>query len=464
MVSIPTASPVPGSATSLSQLDHLLDNPVFAGGAGLAGIGALAAFGRRGVVTCAHAMRKRLLVNVEISRQDPAYPWVLAWLGQPRAEASGFIASRITRIHNLSVSTLMERTPTGGAGTAHFYLQPGYGRHIIRTHGAYIAVSRERHSTANMNTGEPHETVLMTTLWSSRGVFESVFAEAHALAIQASEGRTRVFAARGVDWVPLGEPRRKRPLKSVILDKDVAERISGDVKDFLARQQWYTDRGIPYRRGYLLYGPPGSGKSSFIQALAGELDYDIAMINLSEIGMTNDKLAYLMTKMPPRTLLLLEDADVAFANRMVTDNEGYSGATVTFSGLLNALDGLAAKDERIAFLTTNFIENLDDALIRPGRVDQMVYVGNATRYQAMTIWERFYGDVDVDSAGKESFLAKLEGLGLFSDDTAKQTSMAAIQGLFLLHKDNFEGAIEAAEGLVPKKFGSATTRSSVGSI
>ncbi|KAL1891808.1 Complex III assembly protein translocase and chaperone [Ceratocystis pirilliformis] len=464
MASLPPNAPSPGSPSSFLQLDHLLDNPVFAGGAGLAGIGAIAAFGRRGIVSGAHALRRRLLVNVEISRQDPAYPWVLAWLGQPRAETTGFISSRITRIHNLSVATSLERTPTGGAGAAHFYLQPGYGRHIIQAHGAYIAVNRERHSTANMNTGEPHETVLLTTLWSSRGVFESVFAEAHSLAVKASEGKTRVFAARGVDWVPLGEPRRKRPLKSVILDENVAESISSDIRDFLSRQQWYTDRGIPYRRGYLLYGPPGSGKSSFIQALAGELDYDIALVNLGEIGMTNDKLAYLMTKMPPRSLLLLEDADVAFANRMATDSDGYSGTTVTFSGLLNALDGLAAKDERIAFLTTNFIQHLDDALIRPGRVDQMAYIGNATQYQAKTIWERFYGDVDTDGTGKERFLSKLESLDLFSKDTTRQTSMAAIQGLFLLHKDNFEGVIEAADSLVPKKFGSDTTRPSVGSM
>ncbi|KKA26129.1 hypothetical protein TD95_004827 [Thielaviopsis punctulata] len=458
------ASQPPTSAAGFLQLDHLFDNPVFAGGAGLAGLGALAAFGRRGVVAGAHALRRRMLVNVEISRQDPAYPWILAWLGQPRAEATGFIASRLTRIHNLSVATTLERTTTGGTGAAHFFLQPGYGRHIIKAHGAYIAVSRERHSTANMNTGEPHETVLLTTLWSSRGVFEAVFAEAHALAIRASEGKTCVFAARGVDWVPLGEPRRKRPLKSVILDENVAERVTRDVKDFLARQQWYTDRGIPYRRGYLLYGPPGSGKSSFIQALAGELDYNIAMINLGEMGMTNDKLAYLMTKMPPRTLLLLEDADVAFANRMATESDGYAGATVTFSGLLNALDGLAAKDERIAFLTTNFIEHLDDALIRPGRVDQMVYVGNATKYQASTIWERFYGDVDTDGSGRTRFVEKLDKLGLFGEDKTKQTSMAAIQGLFLLHKDNFEGAIEMADCLVPRKFGADTTRSSVGSL
>ncbi|KAG3177051.1 hypothetical protein PC129_g25529, partial [Phytophthora cactorum] len=138
-----------------------------------------------------------------------------------------------------------------------------------------------------------------------------------------------------MDWVPLGDPRKKRPLASVILDEGVKEAVVDDVNDFMERQQWYVDRGIPYRRGYLLFGPPGSGKTSFIQALAGELDFSVAMINLSEMGMTDDKLAYLLTKLPKRSLLLLEDADAAFINRRQRESDGYNGATVTFSGLLN---------------------------------------------------------------------------------------------------------------------------------
>ncbi|KAK2031987.1 hypothetical protein LX32DRAFT_636789 [Colletotrichum zoysiae] len=381
----PTASTAASASASVLSLDALFNNPLFAGGIGLASLGAAAAFARKGVVVAAGAARRRLLVNVEISKQDPAYPWILAWLSQPRAPA-GFVASRITRIHNLSVSTTTTSSPQRGAAAgptnAHFFLQPGYGRHVVKHGGAYIAVNREKHSTANMNTGEPHEIVQLTTLWAHRHVFEDIFGEAHALAAKANEGKTVVYAARGMEWAPLGDPRKKRPLGSVILDEGVKEGIVDDVRDFLGRQQWYVDRGIPYRRGYLLFGPPGSGKSSFIQSLAGELDFSVAMINLSEMGMTDDKLAYLLTKLPRRSILLLEDADSAFVNRRQRDADGYSGASVTFSGLLNALDGLAAGEERIAFLTTNHIERLDPALIRPGRVDMTVRIGEATRHQA----------------------------------------------------------------------------------
>ena len=71
--------------------------------------------------------------------------------------------------------------------------------------------------------------------------------------------------------------------------------------------------------------------------------FDIAVAStIPPFGMTDDKLSYLLTKLPPRSVLLLEDADAAFRNRRQVDADGYSGGTVTFSGLLNALDGVAA--------------------------------------------------------------------------------------------------------------------------
>ncbi|KAK4449311.1 P-loop containing nucleoside triphosphate hydrolase protein [Podospora aff. communis PSN243] len=366
-------------------------------------------------------------------------------------------------MRKLAVSTTTRSiNPGGPAGEgrihADFRVQPGYGRHVIRHKpGVYIAVSREKASTTNTSTGEPHETLTLTLLWPHRHVLGEVFTKAHALATSFQEGKTVVYCARRMEWQPLGKPRLKRKLGSVILDEGVKERIVGDVKEFLAAQQWYTDRGVPYRRGYLLYGPPGTGKTSFIQALAGELDYSVAMVNLSEVGITDDLLAQLLTQLPEKSLLLLEDVDAAFQNRRQRDSDGYTGNTVTFSGLLNALDGLAAGEDRIAFLTTNHIDRLDPALIRPGRVDMMMRIGEATRYQAAKMWNRYYGDIDKDGSGCQRFLERLEELGLFGQSKnpnvpARHTSTAAIQGLFQFNKGDMEGAINMAEGLIPREF------------
>jgi chaperone BCS1 len=362
------------------------------------------------------------------------------------AEEKGVIASLIRRfiprMHHLQIQTAKLQQPDGSAHT-HFSLVPGPGKHIIRYRNAFIAVNRQREKSFDLATGTPFETVTLTTLYSHRHVFDDLFTEAHQLAARMQEGKTVIYTAWGTKWEEFGQPKRKRPLESVVLEEGVKERIVDDIQTFLQGRTWYLDRGIPYRRGYLLYGPPGTGKSSFIQALAGELDFNIAILNVSERGLTDDKLNHLLTKVPQRTIVLLEDADAAFVNRRQTDDEGYSGATVTFSGLLNALDGVASAEERIIFLTTNHIERLDEALVRPGRIDMTVRLGEATAYQIERLWDRFYAEDDPEGVMKARFMQRASELNLVG-----RTSTAALQGLFVYNKGNMEGAIAMAQDLV----------------
>ena len=83
--------------------------------------------------------------------------------------------------------------------------------------------------------------------------------------------------------------------------------------------------GIPYRRGYLLHGPPGCGKSSFITALAGELGFSICVLNLSERGLSDDRLHHLLAVAPTETIILLEDVDAAFVSREDTAQVSHRG-------------------------------------------------------------------------------------------------------------------------------------------
>ncbi|KAF2007133.1 hypothetical protein P154DRAFT_455140 [Amniculicola lignicola CBS 123094] len=400
-----------------------------------------------------------MLVDLEITGRDQAYPWLLQWMtafhraqhgGAPPSTAISstpkhrLLASLIRRfrprLHHLQVQTFQPQN--GPSHAAHFSFVPGQGQHILQYGGALILVQRQREKTMNISTGDPFETITLTTLYSHRSVFEDIFAEAHQLYQQMQEGKTVIYNSMGPSWQPFGDPKRKRPLESVVLERGVKEKIVEDVQAFLAARTWYLDRGIPYRRGYLLYGPPGTGKSSFIQALAGHLDFNIAILNVSERGLTDDRLNHLLTKVPPRTIVLLEDVDVAFLNRKQAGSDGYAGATVTFSGLLNALDGVASAEERIIFLTTNHVERLDEALIRPGRVDMTVRLGEATEYQIEQIWDRFYAEIDVGGEAKQRFLAKVRKLRLID-----VVSTASLQGLFLYNKENAQGAIDMVEGL-----------------
>lgn len=191
--------------------------------------------------------------------------------------------------------------------------------------------------------GTPWETVTLTTLSRDRSLFPHLLSEARDLAMRGQEGKLVIHTAWGIEWKPFGQPRQKRPLQSVVLDNGVGEKIEDDVKAFLGRRQWYADRGlpnpllryrklkrfyvlgivgIPYRRGYLLHGPPGSGKTSFIQALAGSLGYDICLLNLSERGLADDKLNHLLSNAPERSFVLIEDVDAAFNKRVQTSEDG----------------------------------------------------------------------------------------------------------------------------------------------
>ena len=116
----------------------------------------------------------------------------------------------------------------------------------------------------DLNTGKPWEKVVMMTLGNNTKLFEDILLEAYQYASQQEEGKLIVYTNWGTEWRPFGYPRRRRPLDSVILDEGISQRIYEDVLKWKESASWYMDKGIPYRRGYLLYGPPGSGKTSYI--------------------------------------------------------------------------------------------------------------------------------------------------------------------------------------------------------
>lgn len=436
-----------GSKTSFFS-DLIADNPIFSGGLGLMVFGGAIAMVRRGAKVAASTAQRRLLISLEIPSKDRAHPWFLHWMAaQARAQSmrqrgllgkqqkeglvdflglrdgsaeripssaekakdnvadplmiasSGSSVSPVRILsHELSVETnytphASASTPNAQAaerGQARFSLVPGPGTHWFRYRGVWMRLTRERDGKmVDLSTGAPWETVTLTTLFAYAHLFPQLLDEARQLALSSTEGKTVIYTSWGPEWRPFGQPRRTRELSSVVLGKGKKEAIVSDVKRFMDRDRWYAERGIPYRRGYLLHGAPGSGKSSFITALAGHLDFNICLLNLSERGLTDDKLNHLLSNAPDRSILLLEDVDAAFLGRQQAAEDGYQ-ASVTFSGLLNALDGVASGESRIIFMTTNHIEKLDPALIRPGRVDMIAELGDAEREQVEELMVRFY--------------------------------------------------------------------------
>ncbi|KAI0033944.1 P-loop containing nucleoside triphosphate hydrolase protein [Vararia minispora EC-137] len=270
-------------------------------------------------------------------------------------------------------------------------------------------------------------TLNVTILSRDRTILDSLIRDAKRAWLSARQDKIDLYANEGLsgDW-RFVTSRPQRPLHSIVLDAGVKELILDDALDFLRSKQWYADRGIPFRRGYLLYGAPGSGKTSIIHSLAGELGLDIYIVSLSKAGLDDSTLNQLISNLPERCIALMEDIDAAFTHGLARDATGMDGedmrmrearrrergedaedaededqqdnttkadvttTRVTLSGLLNALDGVSAQEGRLLFATTNRYATLDPALTRPGRMDLHVEFRLASAYQARELYKRFY--------------------------------------------------------------------------
>ena len=229
--------------------------------------------------------------------------------------------------------------------------------------------------------------------------------------------------------------KRARTMESVILDDGVAENMMADMRQFLDSAKWYAEKGVPYRRGYLLYGPPGTGKSSFTQAVAGKMKLNLCHLNLSGNSIRDDDhLNYVLNSTPAQSIILLEDIDSIFHGReSVQKSRG--GGGVTFSGLLNALDGIRSQEGRIIFMTTNHREKLDPAILRPGRADYHVHLDNASYNQQYRMFLKFNPGA---TAQATEFARAIPD---------KKLSMAKLQGHFLKYKDDPSAQLENAAEL-----------------
>ncbi|KDR14433.1 mitochondrial chaperone BCS1 isoform X1 [Zootermopsis nevadensis] len=407
--------------TLIEYLSSLSDNPYFGAGFGLFGLGAGAAILRKGFQGSLILFRRHYMITLEVPCRDKSYQWLLQWITEKGARQT----------QHLSVETSFEQKDTGQIKTKYDFI-PSVGTHFFRYGGTWVRVERTREQqTLDLHMGVPWETVTLTALGRNKQMYFSMLEEARQMALKKHEGKTIMYTAMGSEWRQFGHPRKRRPIQSVVLDTGVAERILCDVKEFLANPSWYSDRGIPYRRGYLLHGPPGCGKSSFITALAGELEFGICVLNLSERGLTDDRLNHLLSVAPQQSIILLEDVDAAFVSREENAQikAAYEGLNhVTLSGLLNCLDGVASTEARILFMTTNYIDRLDAALIRPGRVDLKEFIGYCSHEQLELMFLRFYR-----SEGSAALSAS------FADSVLKfnkAVSPAQIQGYFMLYKEN----------------------------
>ena len=187
--------------------------------------------------------------------------------------------------------------------------------------------------------------------------------------------------------------RPKRSIETIYIPKKQKDDLLKDINDFLDpnTKKLYNELGIPYKRTYLFEGEMGSGKTSLISAVASTIGYNLAIVSFTP-KMTEVQLMKMMRNFnndqgkDDNVIIVLEDLDCLFNERKTHDSALNS---MSFSGILNVLDGISNGANRIVIITTQYMKNLDSALIRPGRVDYILHFDYVVKEQIEDIFKAF---------------------------------------------------------------------------
>ena len=414
-------------------------NQFLAGGAVLGAIGFLIAYLKSlpGVVWA--WFKRRIIIEIDVPDKDESFQWLDEWLTRQRyQQRCRLLTVCISRKRRERNNIGMIENDYDSRTRPEIRMSPAPGTHYFFYKRRLIILRRDRKDGADQKGSIAlgyKETFNIKLFSRNRQLVIDLLEEAREISHPASDDRISVYLPSYGDWLRASK-KLPRPIESVILAEGLSDRMLTAVKEFQESETWYNDLGIPYRLGCLLYGPPGNGKSSIVMAVASVLRLDICVLNLSSSGLSDDRLIELMTNIPAGSILLIEDIDCVFNNRDKKDDKD----TVTFSGLLNAIDGVMAAEGRVLFLTTNHVEKLDPALIRPGRCDMRIEVDHATPQQAEKLFLRFYP-------------AEIDRAVAFGSMLRDGVSMADCQGHLLQNRNDANKALTSWKSVIDLKYG-----------
>ncbi|KAA8494125.1 Mitochondrial chaperone BCS1 [Porphyridium purpureum] len=254
------------------------------------------------------------------------------------------------------------------------------------------------------------------------------------------------FDSHGAWWESEGL-KRGRPISSIIMDDHTQKSLIDDMNRFMRKstREFYWKHGIPYRRTYLFYGPPGSGKSSLVKALAGAFKRSVSFLSLAHPQMTDQALADAFSSLPAKTILVIEDLDCVFsATAEKTERVMDESVNLTFSGVLNSLDGMtSSSSDTFTILTTNHFEKLNPALIRAGRVDRKFCLPRPSDELIGKFFLSFYPDASKPLV--KQFVAKVREFSATQQDQ-NLLSLAVLQQMMLYFMEHTaEQVVEGAD-------------------
>ena len=336
----------------------LKDNQFLVAGLGLSGAGLLTFWLRDVPVRIFSFLKRQLTTDLTIQNYDLVFYDILKWI-RVKNQTKNF---RTLKLNNGKWGS-DERAMTS----------MGYGYHIISYKNTFLFVNyyKENESISD----KVKESIIITKLGRSRKLFTSLIRDVEKL----NEDITKLKLYKMDNGWCFSNRFRKRNINSTFIDKKKKLLIFNNIDNFIKREKWYISKGIPYQYGVLLHGKPGTGKTSLIKAIATKYNYNIYYLAPGKIHEIENAL----TTCSEKAIVVIEDIDTNTVVHKRKKNKQKNLlddlSVINLSDILNALDGLNNIHGRLLICTTNHIDHLDKALIRPGRFDLLVEVGFANK-------------------------------------------------------------------------------------
>lgn len=280
---------------------------------------------------------------------------------------SNFIHSRCTEFGSRTI--MVESSYDWRDGHSKLMMTIGQGKHFFFYKGRPLLLTRIEHGNNQGDTIK--EVITLFKFGRSHKLFHELVEEN----TPKTTGHLAVSTWEKGEWRKTGEVECAG-IRTVALDLLVRDFFIKELTKFSNGRDDCRRLGIPHKLSMVLHGIPGSGKTSIIRALAAEFGLNICTMDLSSI--CDRDLMMAVSQVPRNSILLIEDFDSAshLKSRQLTEesDDGFSALNTvgTLSGVLNALDGIASLSDVVVMMTTNHLENIDPALIRPGRIDHVV--------------------------------------------------------------------------------------------
>ena len=263
------------------------------------------------------------------------------------------------------------RTTRNNEAVTEYGLTPAYGTHWTWLDGRPAWVRYRASEQGSYGGEDRYEDLVIGIAFPRKATVERLHTELCAPRVKGQRDGVNIRVWMHERWQACTS-KAERTLESVAMDRTERHAILEELRDFEASKGWHAERGVPYRRSYLLSGPPGTGKTSLAFALAATLGRALYIVNAGSLR-GDEGLIAAFTSIKDRAMVLIEDIDTAQVARSgETEGQTHTKPRTTLSALLNVIDGVLCPPGLVLMMTTNHPERLDAALTRPGRVDRHV--------------------------------------------------------------------------------------------